>query len=386
MLLVEPDQLVEDCGRAVAGVLRELLGDDLVAAYLIGSGALGGASAAQSDVDVVAVCAAPLAGDVERALVARLGELAMTWPLRGQELVLYTRAAVADPARAPRWELNLNVGPGMDDHLARDPAADPPHWFVLDLDILRGHGRTLAGPPPAELVGPIPRRRVLEAVRESLRWHSEHEPSLSQSVLNACRGWRFTTEGVWSSKRDAATWARGRTDDPVLLDAALAVRAGDHARPLDPARAAAFTRQVLERVERELGLFETRLLEEAPVIPAPDGAAVRPLCTLGGTASFAQFRLEPGQVALAVSHETVQEIWYVTRGAGELWRRQPGREDTTVALRPGVCLTIPLGTTFQFRAAEGGEPLEVVAVTVPGWPEASTTEARLEDGPWPPTP
>jgi hypothetical protein len=250
---VGPDELVEDCGRTVAAVLRELLGDGLVAAYLIGSGALGGASEARSDVDVVAVCAAPPAGDVERALVARLGTLAMTWPLRGLEFVLYTRAAVADPARVPHWELNLNVGQGMERHLSRDPAADPPHWFVLDLDILRGHGRTLTGPPPAELVGPIPRRWVLEAVRESLRWHGEHEPNLSQSVLNACRGWRFTAEGVWSSKGDAAAWARPRTDDPALLDAALAARGGDHSSPLDPARVDAFSRRVLERVEHELG-------------------------------------------------------------------------------------------------------------------------------------
>jgi hypothetical protein len=140
----------------------------------------------------------------------------------------------------------------MDHHLSRDPATDPPHWFVLDLDILRGHGRTLAGPPPAEVVGPIPRRRVLEAVRESLLWHGEHEPNRSQSVLNACRGWRFTEEGVWSSKRDAGAWARSRSGDPGLIDAALAARAGDRSRPLDPARVAAFTRRVLERVEREL--------------------------------------------------------------------------------------------------------------------------------------
>ena len=249
---MEPDELVEECGRAVAGALGELLGDDLVAAWLIGSGALGGVSAVQSDVDVVAVCAAPLPEGVERALVARLDELAMTWPLRGLELVLYTRAAVAHPVPAPCWELNLNVGRGMDHHLSRDPATDPPHWFVLDLDILRGYGRTLAGPPPAEVVGPIPRRRVLEAVRDSLRWHGEHEPNVSQSVLNACRGWRFTEEGVWSSKRDAGTWARPRTDDPGVIDAALALRAGDRAQPLDPARVAAFTRRVLARVEREL--------------------------------------------------------------------------------------------------------------------------------------
>jgi aminoglycoside adenylyltransferase-like protein len=253
MAPMDAGELVERCGRAVAGALEALLGEDLVAAYLIGSGALGGVSAVQSDVDVVAVCAAPPSQAAERALVGRLGELAMTWPLRGLELVLYTRAAVAHPVPVPRWELNLNVGRGMEHHLSRDPAADPPHWFVLDLDILRGYGRTLAGPPPAEVVGPIPRRRVLEAVRDSLLWHGEHEPDRSQSVLNACRGWRFTEEGVWSSKRDAAAWARPRTGDPGLIDAALAVRAGDRSRPLEPARVAAFTRRVRERVERELG-------------------------------------------------------------------------------------------------------------------------------------
>ena len=54
---MEPDELVEACGRAVAGRLRELLGDELVAAYLVGSGALGGVAPGRSDVDVVAVCA-----------------------------------------------------------------------------------------------------------------------------------------------------------------------------------------------------------------------------------------------------------------------------------------------------------------------------------------
>jgi mannose-6-phosphate isomerase-like protein (cupin superfamily) len=130
---------------------------------------------------------------------------------------------------------------------------------------------------------------------------------------------------------------------------------------------------------------DTRSLEDAPVVAAPDGSAVRPLCRLTGAGSFAHFRLEPGEVSRAVSHRTVQEIWYVIGGAGELWRRQEGR-DSTVRLRPGVCLTIPLGTAFQFRSAEGGEPLEVVAVTMPPWPVDSDDEARPEEGPWPPAP
>ena len=68
--------------------------------------------------------------------------------------------------------------------------------------------------------------------------------------------------------------------------------------------------------------FETRTLESAPVVIAPDGSAVRPLCVLPGAGSFAHFRLGPDDVARAVVHETVQEIWFVVAGAGQMWRRQ----------------------------------------------------------------
>ena len=246
-----PQELVEACGRAAAALLGRLLGDNLAAVYLGGSGALGGV-APDSDVDLVAVCHTAPSEEADRAAAAALSELAMTWPLRGLEFVLYTRAAVAAPARRPCFELNLNVGPRMPYRLSLDSASEPAHWFLLDLDILRGHGRPLAGPPPCDLVGPIPRRQVLEALCDSLAWHGAHEPALQQGVLNACRGWRFTEEGVWSSKEEAGAWALARTDDPATVTAALAVRHGDRSATLDPARVAAFQQRVLERVRRAL--------------------------------------------------------------------------------------------------------------------------------------
>lgn len=130
-------------------------------------------------------------------------------------------------------------------------------------------------------------------------------------------------------------------------------------------------------------MFATRQLSATPVVVAPDGSAVRPLCALPGAASFAHFRLEPGDVARAVSHATVQEIWYVVAGSGRIWRRRADTEEIT-ALLPGTCLTIPLGTAFQFRADEAGAALEIVAATLPPWPVDSADEARPEEGPWPP--
>jgi mannose-6-phosphate isomerase-like protein (cupin superfamily) len=64
-----------------------------------------------------------------------------------------------------------------------------------------------------------------------------------------------------------------------------------------------------------------------------------------------------------------------------MWRATDEREET-VALQPGVALTIPVGTRFQFRAT-GREPLTIVGVTMPPWPGAD--EAVAVDGPWEPT-
>jgi mannose-6-phosphate isomerase-like protein (cupin superfamily) len=124
--------------------------------------------------------------------------------------------------------------------------------------------------------------------------------------------------------------------------------------------------------------FTTVRAAEAAEVTAPDGSAVRPLCVLPGAASFAQFELAPGQVSKAVSHATVQEIWYVAAGGGQMWRSQDGRAEIT-PLDTGVCLTIPLGTAFQFRAGQDG--LRVVAVTIPPWP-GNPEEARPERGPF----
>jgi len=110
---------------------------------------------------------------------------------------------------------------------------------------------------------------------------------------------------------------------------------------------------------------------------APDGSRLWPLVRLPG-ASVAEFELAPGKTSRAVVHRTIDEIWYVLAGAGELWRRQGAREEIT-ALAPGVCLTIPCGTQFQFRA-HGAQPLRVLGVSLPPWPGEG--EAMPVDGRW----
>jgi mannose-6-phosphate isomerase-like protein (cupin superfamily) len=125
--------------------------------------------------------------------------------------------------------------------------------------------------------------------------------------------------------------------------------------------------------------FATATLPEAASLLAPDGSEVRLLLGLQG-GGMAHFRLAAGQVARAVIHRTVEEVWYITEGSGEMWRRQGDREEVT-ALQAGLCLTIPAGTAFQFRASATA-PVAAVAVTMPPWP--GEDEALFTEGPWPP--
>jgi mannose-6-phosphate isomerase-like protein (cupin superfamily) len=113
---------------------------------------------------------------------------------------------------------------------------------------------------------------------------------------------------------------------------------------------------------------------------APDGSDVRLLLGLKG-GGMAHFQLAPGETSTAVAHRTVEEIWLFLAGRGEMWRKQGEREEV-VPVFPGVCITIPLGTHFQFRST-GDEPLTAVAVTMPPWPGEG--EAFVVAGKWKPT-
>ena len=125
--------------------------------------------------------------------------------------------------------------------------------------------------------------------------------------------------------------------------------------------------------------FATKKLPQEPDVTAPDGGRVRVLLSLAG-GSMAHFELLPGETSIAVTHRTVEEVWYVLGGRGEMWRHSAGREEV-VAMEPGVCLTIPLGTRFQFRCL-GDAPLTAVAITLPPWP--GDDEAYRVEGRWQP--
>ena len=98
-----------------------------------------------------------------------------------------------------------------------------------------------------------------------------------------------------------------------------------------------------------------------------------------GTESFYHYR-QYSAPDLARTR-TVEEVWYVIRGQGRMWRKMDNQEEVT-ELTPGISVAIPTGMHFQFRN-NGAEPLEIVAATMPPWPGEG--EAYFVEDKWPAT-
>ena len=126
--------------------------------------------------------------------------------------------------------------------------------------------------------------------------------------------------------------------------------------------------------------FSTKQLPTGRDAVAPDGSDVRILLGLKG-GGMAHFELPAGQTSTAVTHRTVEEIWFFLSGRGEMWRKQEERQEV-VTVDAGICLTIPLGTQFQFRSL-GAQPLAAIGITMPPWPGEG--EAIVVDGKWKPS-
>ena len=121
--------------------------------------------------------------------------------------------------------------------------------------------------------------------------------------------------------------------------------------------------------------FETKHLPEGYDELAPDKSEIRLLPNMKG-GGLVHCTLPPHGISLPVKHKTVEEIWYFIQGHGQVWRKQGDREEI-IDLGPGICLTIPPGTHFQFRNTEK-EPLCFIIATMPPWP-GKQEAVRVQD-------
>lgn len=241
---VTPPAEVVAYAEDLAAVLRAELGSGLVGVYLHGSAVLGGFHPVTSDLDVLAVIAAPTDAVVQTRVGARLAA-ADTCPGSGLEMSVITAATAADLGACP-FEVHVTTGvepkivPGAD--LAGDPD------LVLHAEVYRQAGYAVHGPPPGDVFGPVARTRLLTAVVKEIGWGASHR-STAYAVLNACRAERYAVEGVLCSKLAAGQWARTRyPEEPVITEALAQQTSGRHVHPATP-EAIRFATRVADQLQ-----------------------------------------------------------------------------------------------------------------------------------------
>jgi hypothetical protein len=243
----DADGYLTELVRRAGAILR----DGLIGAWLVNSGARDDYLPGRSDLDVTVAVAEPLDEETKLGLARSLLHRSLPCPAPRLELVVYRRAVLAAPGPRPAFELNLNTGRTIDDHVGTDPSREPSHWFVLDLAAARERSAVLLGPPLADLLGPIPDADVVAALRASSAWHGVHDTEAPNRVLNACRAWRWLETRRWSSKREAAAWAIAAGGDGALIRLALARRRGETDDALPAERVTRLAAAVDERLAGE---------------------------------------------------------------------------------------------------------------------------------------
>jgi hypothetical protein len=227
---VTPPEDASGFGDAVATILDATLGNQLLGVYFLGSIALGGYVRGESDIDLAAVCRDRVDEATKKVVAERLLAATIDCPARGLEFTLYRAEVAAGPPLTLSSKSAPLGGPRMPREVRLSSHDEPSFWYVIDRAIAHRHGIEITGLPSGEAFSDAPRKLLLHAMGDSMRWHREHEKTTLYSVLNASRAWRFAVEDVLGSKLEGAGWARLRWRSPAVIDAAVQLRHGRPAR------------------------------------------------------------------------------------------------------------------------------------------------------------
>jgi predicted nucleotidyltransferase len=219
----------------VVALVRDVLGRNVVGAYLLGS-ALEGGLHPRSDLDVLVVSERALSREEKQKLVDRI--LPISWREtpsgidRGIELTIVVQSDVR-PWRYPPnrdfqygdW-LRLALERGETEPWAAKPDPDLASLItqVLAADV------ALLGPPPAQVFDPVPFPDVLDAIVAGVdHWVGNINADTRNGILALARIWNALATGATGSKPAAAAWALDRLpeEQKAALARARAIYLGD---------------------------------------------------------------------------------------------------------------------------------------------------------------
>jgi predicted nucleotidyltransferase len=220
----------------VIDLVRMVLGEDAVAAYLYGSAVQGGLKPS-SDLDVFLVTRRPTTPADKRALVDGLlpisGSDAVSGPARSIELTVVVQSDVRPWRYPPR--LDFLYGDWLRREFERGdlpagPRPNPDLAMLLTSVLLVS--RPLFGPPAEEVFDPVPRVDLERALLDVIPGLLAELPTDTRNViLTLARIWTTMATGEIRSKDAAADWALARlpAERRSVLARARAIYLGDEA-------------------------------------------------------------------------------------------------------------------------------------------------------------
>jgi streptomycin 3"-adenylyltransferase len=217
---------VEQIDRIVS-LVRDVLGEDAVGAYLHGSAVLGGLRP-DSDIDVLVVSRRVTTPEEKRVLIDRLlaisGRGDPSGNARSVELTIVVESDIRPWRYPPRYD--FQYGDWLRAQFRRGELTpwrtpNPDLALLITMVLLGNHA--LFGPAPAEVFDPVPQEDVIRAILEGIPGLLEDLDSDTRNVvLTFARIWMTVATGVIRSKDAAADWALARLPEehrPVLARA-----------------------------------------------------------------------------------------------------------------------------------------------------------------------
>jgi predicted nucleotidyltransferase len=218
----------------VLTVVRDILGPDVVGAYLFGSAVLGGLQP-QSDLDVLVVSDRQTTREEKQRLVDRMLAISGRSTPRGQwrrvELTIVARSEIK-PWRYPP-SFDFQYGDWLRAEFERGniepwPATNPDLASLLTMVLLAD--TPMLGPPPGEIFDPVPHDDLVSAIAGDLEAVlGDLDRDTRNVILTLARIWSTIATGVIRSKDAAADWALARLPDErqAVLARARAIYLGD---------------------------------------------------------------------------------------------------------------------------------------------------------------
>lgn len=203
----------------VVAIVRDVLGDALVGAYLHGSAVLGGLRPT-SDIDVLAVIDRSTTEPERRALVGRLleisGRRARRGPGRPIELTILVQSDVRPWRQPPRVEFLYGEWRRDEYEAGFVPVPEPMADLGPEIALTLAGNRALAGPAPADVLDPVPDADMRRAITAGVPSLMDDLGSDTRNVLlTLARVWATLATGAITSKDEAATWALERLPDAL---------------------------------------------------------------------------------------------------------------------------------------------------------------------------